>query len=261
MERNLRRRTAYGEMSSEQKIVLLERRRVQYAAKRQTTLKNPTAATSKESSSSLEPCNIILPQHTLYMRDKPIAFRNAAVAQHMALRSRIYLITTDTPDWTCEVQIADISLERKGPEKQMLFQNLLLEDEEGQQIRVAVYGDDIAYYADKLVLLNTYLISAARIPKQMVITFATLRNTQFLLTLWGGFSEIEGPELVKSNKSILSGRASTVLLGHASGSFPRHPPLIIDSDSHKLISIAEMTSQTSVGIFNVEATMSISDEF
>ncbi|KAF3681019.1 hypothetical protein FXO38_01958 [Capsicum annuum] len=76
MERNLRRRTAYGEMSSEQKIVLLERRRVQYAAKRQTTLKNPTAATSKESSSSLEPCNIILPQHTLYMRDKPIAFRN-----------------------------------------------------------------------------------------------------------------------------------------------------------------------------------------
>ncbi|KAF3681018.1 putative peptide/nitrate transporter-like [Capsicum annuum] len=113
----------------------------------------------------------------------------------MALRSRIYLITTDTPDWTCEVQIADISPERKSPEKQMLFQNLLLEDEEGQQIRVAVYGDDIAYYADKLVLLNTYLISAARIPKQMVITFATLRNTQFLLTLWGGFSEIEGPEL------------------------------------------------------------------
>ncbi|KAM3395908.1 hypothetical protein P3S68_004914 [Capsicum galapagoense] len=49
----------------------------------------------------------------------------------MALRSRIYLITTDTPDWTCEVQIADINPERKSPEKQMLFQNLLLEDEEG----------------------------------------------------------------------------------------------------------------------------------
>ncbi|KAM3287915.1 hypothetical protein P3S67_021345 [Capsicum chacoense] len=29
----------------------------------------------------------------------------------------------------------------------------------------------------------------------MVVTFATSRNTQFLLTLWGDFSEIEGPEL------------------------------------------------------------------
>ncbi|KAM3376109.1 hypothetical protein P3S68_014823 [Capsicum galapagoense] len=29
----------------------------------------------------------------------------------------------------------------------------------------------------------------------MVITFATFRNTQFLLTLWGDFSEIKGLEL------------------------------------------------------------------
>ncbi|KAM3287914.1 hypothetical protein P3S67_021344 [Capsicum chacoense] len=50
----------------------------------------------------------------------------------MALRSRIDMITIDTPDWTCKVQIVDISRERKSPEKQILFQNLLLEDEEGQ---------------------------------------------------------------------------------------------------------------------------------
>ncbi|PHU29964.1 hypothetical protein BC332_02057 [Capsicum chinense] len=79
----------------------------------------------------------------------------------MAQRSRIDLITTNTLDWTCKVQIVDISRERKSPEKQILFQNHLLEDEEGQQIKVVVYGDDIAYYADKLVLLNSYLISAA----------------------------------------------------------------------------------------------------
>ncbi|PHU00792.1 hypothetical protein BC332_30579 [Capsicum chinense] len=29
----------------------------------------------------------------------------------------------------------------------------------------------------------------------MIITFATFRNIQFLLTLWGDFSKIEGPEL------------------------------------------------------------------
>ncbi|PHT36476.1 hypothetical protein CQW23_24176 [Capsicum baccatum] len=97
----------------------------------------------------------------------PVAFDRpgpeAAFALHMALRSRIDMITIDTPDWTCKVHIVDISRERKSPEKQILFQNLLLED--------------------------------AEVPKQMVITFATFRNTQFLLTLWGDFSEIEGPEL------------------------------------------------------------------
>ncbi|KAF3680300.1 putative peptide/nitrate transporter-like [Capsicum annuum] len=32
---------------------------------------------------------------------------------------------------------------------------------QGQQIKVVVNGDDIAYYADKLVLLSSYLISTA----------------------------------------------------------------------------------------------------
>ncbi|KAM3221340.1 hypothetical protein P3L10_020608 [Capsicum annuum] len=36
-------------------------------------------------------------------------------------------------------------------------------------------------------------------------------------------------------------------------------PLIIAPDSHEVTSIAEMTSQTSVGVFNVETAMSVSD--
>ncbi|KAF3622418.1 putative replication protein A 70 kDa DNA-binding subunit B-like isoform X4 [Capsicum annuum] len=243
-----------------------------------------------------------------------------------------------------------------------------------QQIRAAVYGDDIAYYADKLVRLNTYLLSAARVKdlpksygwpihtfywildKESIVerinhndeiekplppptklnltplanvaqltttpsaeidilgvvircgpekyagrtqnkcretTIADDQNTQFLLTLWGDFSVIEGIELqakiekeeypvilgrnigissyqglslqtkfnttiridpsypqavellswVKSNKSILSGWALTALSSRASDSF--------STSSTPLI----------VGIFNVEATMSISDEF
>ncbi|PHT87921.1 hypothetical protein T459_10027 [Capsicum annuum] len=68
---------------------------------------------------------------------------------------------------------------------------------------------------------------------------------------------------VKSNKSILSGRASTVLSSRASDSFSASStPLIVASDPHKVTFIAEMTSQTSVSwSFNVDTAMSISDDF
>ncbi|PHT87920.1 hypothetical protein T459_10026 [Capsicum annuum] len=67
---------------------------------------------------------------------------------------------------------------------------------------------------------------------------------------------------VKSNKRILSGQASTVLSSRASDSFSASStPLIVAFDPHKVTSIAEMISQTSVGVFNVDTAMSISDEF
>ncbi|PHT58255.1 hypothetical protein CQW23_00618 [Capsicum baccatum] len=47
----------------------------------------------------------------------------------MALRLSIDKITTDTPDWTCKVQII-ASVERESPEKRIRFQNLILEDEQ-----------------------------------------------------------------------------------------------------------------------------------
>ncbi|KAG5607065.1 hypothetical protein H5410_028557 [Solanum commersonii] len=110
----------------------------------------------------------------------------------MAPRMNIDGITPDTLDWTCKVQIVDISRARLSLEKKTRFQNLILEDEEvllliavvadrlwiiilficmtqssltlqQQQIRAAVYGDDIDYYAEKLVIFDTYLISTARV--------------------------------------------------------------------------------------------------
>ncbi|XP_016448984.1 uncharacterized protein LOC107774044 isoform X3 [Nicotiana tabacum] len=80
----------------------------------------------------------------------------------MALRGNINQITPDTPDWTCKVQIVEIGRERET-EKKFRYQNLILEDEEEQQIRGVVWGDDIQYYADKLKLFHTYLISTARV--------------------------------------------------------------------------------------------------
>ncbi|XP_059285802.1 uncharacterized protein LOC132039314 [Lycium ferocissimum] len=81
----------------------------------------------------------------------------------MASRLNIDQITTDTPDWTSKVQIVDMSRERESPEKKIRFQNLILEDEEEQQIRAVMYGDDIGHYAEKLQISETYLISAARV--------------------------------------------------------------------------------------------------
>ncbi|PHT53688.1 hypothetical protein CQW23_08150 [Capsicum baccatum] len=74
----------------------------------------------------------------------------------------------------------------------------------------------------------------------------------------------EYPVILGRNIGISSyqGRASTVLSSRASDSFSASStPLIVASDPHKVTSIAEMTSQTSVGVFNVDAAMSISDEF
>ncbi|KAJ8553549.1 hypothetical protein K7X08_024227 [Anisodus acutangulus] len=61
----------------------------------------------------------------------------------MALRFNIDRITADTPDWTCKVQIVDMTHARESPEKKIRFLNLILKDEEEQQIRGVVYGDDI----------------------------------------------------------------------------------------------------------------------
>ncbi|PHU23647.1 hypothetical protein BC332_08754 [Capsicum chinense] len=58
---------------------------------------------------------------------------------------------------------------------------------------------------------------------------------------------------VKSNKSILSGRASTVLSSRASDSFSASStPLIVAFDPHKVTSIAEMTSQTSLQLLRLD---------
>ncbi|KAF3645841.1 hypothetical protein FXO38_19458 [Capsicum annuum] len=84
---------------------------------------------------------------------------NTAFALHMALRSKIDLMTMDTPDWTYKVQIVDINVLgvviRCSPEK----------------------------YAGRTQ-------NGCR-----EITIADDQNTQFLLTLSVEFSEIEGFEL------------------------------------------------------------------
>ncbi|KAF3683381.1 hypothetical protein FXO37_01890 [Capsicum annuum] len=202
----------------------------------------------------------------------------------MALRSRIDLITTDTPDWTCKVQIVDISRERKSSEKQILFQNLLLEDEE----------DSPKSYARQYIHITGYLEIKKPLPPPTKLNLTPLANVAQLTptpsaeigselqakmekeeypVILGrniGISSYQGLSLqikfdttiridpsnpqalelldwVKSNKRILSGQASTVLSSRASDSFSASStPLIVAFDPHKVTSIAEMISQTSL---------------
>ncbi|KAG5594042.1 hypothetical protein H5410_035274 [Solanum commersonii] len=82
---------------------------------------------------------------------------------NMVLRLNIDQIEPATRDWICKVQIVEIGRPRESLDKKCTFQNLILEDERECQIKAVMYADEIQQYADKLKLLNTYLISTARV--------------------------------------------------------------------------------------------------
>ncbi|KAH0746830.1 hypothetical protein KY285_008487 [Solanum tuberosum] len=77
---------------------------------------------------------------------------------NMVLRVNINQIEPPTRDWICKVQIVEISRPRESLDKKCTFQNLILEDEEA-----VMYSDEIEQYAATLQLLNTYLISTAKV--------------------------------------------------------------------------------------------------
>ncbi|XP_015165083.1 replication protein A 70 kDa DNA-binding subunit D-like [Solanum tuberosum] len=81
----------------------------------------------------------------------------------MVLRLNIDQIELATRDWICKVQIVEIGHPRESAAKKCTFQNLILEDEEECQIKEVMYADEIEQYADKLTLINTYLISTAKV--------------------------------------------------------------------------------------------------
>ncbi|KAH0708635.1 hypothetical protein KY284_010062 [Solanum tuberosum] len=81
----------------------------------------------------------------------------------MILRLNIDQIELATRDWICKVQIVKIGRPRESADKKCTFQNLILEDEEECQTKTVMYADEIEQYADKLKLINTYLISTAKV--------------------------------------------------------------------------------------------------
>ncbi|KAG5587022.1 hypothetical protein H5410_047456, partial [Solanum commersonii] len=82
---------------------------------------------------------------------------------NMVLRLNIDRIELATRDWICKVQIVKMGHPQESPDQKCIFQNLILEDEEECQIKAVMYADEIEQYADKLKLINTYLISTAKV--------------------------------------------------------------------------------------------------
>ncbi|KAG5568751.1 hypothetical protein H5410_064235 [Solanum commersonii] len=115
----------------------------------------------------------------------------------MVLRVNINQIEPATRDWICKVQIVDIARPRESLDKKCTFQNLILEDEEECQIKAVMYADEIQH--NHLLHFSTHIInyhqSIIIVLTLLSLYSYTLRNNQFLLTLWKDFGEIEGHEI------------------------------------------------------------------
>ncbi|KAH0657077.1 hypothetical protein KY285_031959 [Solanum tuberosum] len=218
----------------------------------------------------------------------------------MVLRLNIDRIELATRDWICKVQIVKMGRPREIPDKKCRFQNLILEDEEECKIKAVMYADEIEQYADKLKLINTYLISTARIlEKETVIEHIKPSNelekplpppTKLNITTFDRIphlmvdsaAEIDilaivlrcGPQKyagrshhrcreitlcdnqAKENKTMLLSRASEKASTSSSVT-----PMIVTPTGQQVISVTEISSAPSMGVFYVEAEMAILDEF
>ncbi|XP_059281908.1 uncharacterized protein LOC132035796 isoform X2 [Lycium ferocissimum] len=81
----------------------------------------------------------------------------------MTQRLGIYAITPEIPDWTCKVQVVDICKPGESSHRKIKYLNMIFQDEQEDQIKAIVYGDDISSYQDIFKLFHTYLITGARI--------------------------------------------------------------------------------------------------
>ncbi|KAG5590999.1 hypothetical protein H5410_041513 [Solanum commersonii] len=99
----------------------------------------------------------------------------------MVLRLNIHRIELATRDWICKVQIVEMGRPRESPDKKCRFQNLILEDEKECQIKAVMYADEIEQYADKLKLINTYLISTARVKVSPTSYGKSIHNFYWIL--------------------------------------------------------------------------------
>ncbi|XP_049361086.1 uncharacterized protein LOC125825842 [Solanum verrucosum] len=81
----------------------------------------------------------------------------------MAERYTINMITPDTKDWTCKVQVVDKSRPRDNKDKTTKYQLLILQDEEENQVQATIYSTDITCFEKEFAPFKTYLVSVAHV--------------------------------------------------------------------------------------------------
>ncbi|KAH0646583.1 hypothetical protein KY284_034467 [Solanum tuberosum] len=82
---------------------------------------------------------------------------------NMAQRYTINMITPDTKDWTCKVQVVDKSRPRDNKDKTTKYQVLVLQDEEENQVQATIFSTDITYFEREFAPFKTYLVSVAHV--------------------------------------------------------------------------------------------------
>ncbi|XP_015055892.2 uncharacterized protein LOC107002396 isoform X2 [Solanum pennellii] len=80
---------------------------------------------------------------------------------NMAERYTINMITPDTKNWTCKVQVVDKSRPRDNKDKTTKYQVLILQDEEENQVQATIFSTDITYFEKEFAPFKTYLVSVA----------------------------------------------------------------------------------------------------
>ncbi|KAG5578235.1 hypothetical protein H5410_058369 [Solanum commersonii] len=73
------------------------------------------------------------------------------------------MITPDTKDWTCKIQVVDKSRPRDNKDKTTKYQVLILQDEEENQVQATIYSTDITYIEKEFAPFKTYLVSVAHV--------------------------------------------------------------------------------------------------
>ncbi|KAG5593143.1 hypothetical protein H5410_043657 [Solanum commersonii] len=104
---------------------------------------------------------------------------------NMAERYTINMITPDTKDWTCKVQVVDKSRPRDNKDKTTKYQVLILQDEEENQVQATIYNV-------LAIVINgspsTKTTTGKRIQEFIIMD-------KLKLTLWKDFIDHEGVKL------------------------------------------------------------------
>ncbi|XP_015160603.1 uncharacterized protein [Solanum tuberosum] len=97
----------------------------------------------------------------IYLRES--VFSQGQLYFNMAERYIINMITPDTKDWTCKVQVVDKSRPRNNKDKTKKYQVLILQDEEENQVQATIFSTDITYFEKEFAPFKTYLVSVAHV--------------------------------------------------------------------------------------------------
>ncbi|XP_075093693.1 uncharacterized protein LOC107772267 isoform X3 [Nicotiana tabacum] len=81
----------------------------------------------------------------------------------MGERLTINMITPNTEEWTCKIQVIDKSRPKDNKEKTKKYQLMTLQDEEENQVQTIMFNADITHFEDLFDPFHTYLVSVAQV--------------------------------------------------------------------------------------------------